>query len=446
MRMSVLTVFSGVILILYPTSAQVFADATENPNYYERGSNPSQHESQVETSKDKTPVVPFVSFTGKVTKNKVRLRQQPNLDSPILKELSHGELTIVEGEVEDFYAVQPPNDSKAYIFRTFVLDNVVEGNRVNVRLEPDTDSPVVAQLNAGTRVEGVISPLNSKWLEIPMPESARFYVAKDYIEKIGDRKLMATIEKRRDEVNRLLNSTYSISQTEMQKSFPEIQLEGVYENFNKLINSYNDFPEQATKAKELLTTIQDNYIQKKIAYLEAKAKNAHEDWNLKNSEMNNQMKTQQQRLSQLEEQLEKEKAAKAANRAASIAQNNKADKIQDGHGNFITNKMIAWQPREQEIYQNWASQNNHRSEEEFYLEQRLKSIAIKGIIEPYTRAINNKPGDYILINRASHLPIAYLYSTQVDLQESAGQEVTLHVISRPNNNFAFPAYFVIGME
>jgi hypothetical protein len=108
--------------------------------------------------------------------------------------------------------------------------------------------------------------------------------------------------------------------------------------------------------------------------------------------------------------------------------------------------MIGWLPREQELYQTWAAQNNNRSEDEFYHEQRQDAISIRGIIEPYTRAINNKPGDYILINRASHLPIAYLYSTQIDLQNSVGHEVSLQAVPRPNNNFAIPAYFVLGIE
>jgi hypothetical protein len=41
------------------------------------------------------------------------------------------------------------------------------------------------------------------------------------------------------------------------------------------------------------------------------------------------------------------------------------------------------------------------------------------------------------------LPIAYLYSTQVDLQGKVGQAVTLQAAPRPNHHFAFPAYFVL---
>src|SRR5271156_3313893 len=51
-----------------------------------------------------TPAPDFLAFTGKVVKNKVRLRHQPNLDSPILKEMNQGDLLVIIGETEDFYA------------------------------------------------------------------------------------------------------------------------------------------------------------------------------------------------------------------------------------------------------------------------------------------------------------------------------------------------------
>jgi hypothetical protein len=60
--------------------------------------------------------------------------------------------------------------------------------------------------------------------------------------------------------------------------------------------------------------------------------------------------------------------------------------------------------------------------------------------------MKNKPGDYMLVSQATHAPIAYLYSTKVDLQHNVGQQVTIYGIKRPNYNFAFPAYFVVIAE
>lgn len=376
---------------------------------------------------------PFHTFTGRVNKNKVRLRQQPNLESPIMKVANQGDLLIVVGENDDFYAVEPPADIKAYIFRTYVLDNVVEGNRINVRLHPDVDAPVIAQLNGGDRVEGTISPQNNKWLEIAVPKAARFYISKDYVENIGGPQMMATIQKRRDDVNLLLNSTTLAGQSEMQKSFPEINLESVYANLNKIATNYTDFPEQVARAKAVLAELQDAYLKKKLSYLEAKAKMTQEDWQEKNSHLTQQMQAQQQRLSQLEQQLQTEKGRKPVMPQMGAVQS----------GSYISNKMSAWLPIEQEVYNNWARENGNRSQEEFYEDQKQNAVVLTGIIEPYSRSVRNKPGDYVLLNQSSHLPIAYLYSTQVNLQDKIGQSVTIQAVPRNNNNFAFPAYFVL---
>lgn len=427
MRKPTTLLLSSLILMAQTPLTQIHAD---DSMYYR---NSPQEDSDVATSQQltETPITPFSSFTGKVIKNKVRLRLQPNLESPILKELAQGDMLIVIGETEDFYAVQPPVGLKSYVFRTYILDNIVEASRVNVRLEPDLDAPVIAQLHSGDRIEGTVSPLNSKWLEIAPPMSARFYVAKDFLENLGDPSVMATIEKQRNEANILLNTTYLASQTEMQKSFPEISLDGIYANLNKIVNNYKSFPEQVSRAKELISSIQDNYLQKKIAYLEAKTKIVQDDWQMKNSQLSEQMKSQQQKMSHLEQQLKKNSGS-----VPYISQAN----------NGLSNKMAAWLPVEQSLYEKWARTNSDRSQEEFYQYQGESAIALKGIIEPYNRVIKNKPGDYILVNQSNHLPIAYLYSTQVNLQDKVGHEVTIHGVSRDNHSFAFPAYFVLMVE
>ena len=187
---------------------------------------------------------PFTPFTGKVTRDKVRMRSQPGLDAPIVKELNKGDLLVILGESDDFYAVQPPTGTKAYIFRTFVLDNTIEGNHVNVRMEPNVDAPIIAQLNSGEHVQGAVSQQNSKWLEILPPSSTRFFVSKDYINNIGDQSLLGTLERRRQEADQLMGAAIAIGQKELQKPFDQINLDIPIQNFNKVIKDYADFPEK----------------------------------------------------------------------------------------------------------------------------------------------------------------------------------------------------------
>ena len=427
MRTPTTLFLSGLILAAHTAPIGTFAD---DSTYYSQSSTDS--DAAVPEIRQEAPAQPFSPFTGKLTKNKVRMRLLPNLDSPIIKELAQGDMLIVIGETEDFYAVQPPAGTKAFVFRTYVLDNQIEASRVNVRLEPDLDAPIIAQMRQGDKVDGTISTINNKWLEITPPPSARFYVAKDYVEKLGDSSMLSMIERKRDEVNMLLSTTYLASQTELQKPFPEINLDGVYANLNRVINEYSAFPEQVARARELISSTQDNYLQKKISYLEAKTKVVQDDWQNKNTQLNEQMKSQQQKLSQLEQQLKKSKGA-----APYIAQN-----AQSG----VSNKMNAWVPVEEALYATWTKDNGNRSQDDFYSDQEKHAVEIRGIIEPYNRVIKNKPGDYILVNQTNHLPIAYLYSTKVNLQDRVGHEVTVHGVVRDNHNFAFPAYFVLEVE
>jgi len=350
---------------------------------------------------------PFKAFTGKVIRNKVRLRLNPTLEGKIVREMNKDDMVIVIGETEDFYSVKAPDDIKAYVFRTFILDNVVEGKHVNVRLEPDLDAPVIGQLNQGETIQGNISPLNSKWYEIPPPENTKFFVCKEYIEKIGDPSLKAAIQKRRDEVNALLDNSYQLSQDELRKPFQEIKLDGAMAGFSKVINHYAEFPAQVSRAKELLTSVQEAYLQKKLNYLESKA--------------------QQQSPSPT---VVEEKTS-ASNYQMPMPSNP---------------RLAAWVPAEEIVYQRWAEANNQASMQDFYNLQKKEAVIIKGVVESYIRNVRNKPGDYILISTASRLPSAYLYSTQIDLQNSIGKEVTLLVVPRPNNNFAHPAYYVLTVE
>ncbi len=109
-----------------------------------------------------------------------------------------------------------------------------------------------------------------------------------------------------------------------------------------------------------------------------------------------------------------------------------------------TDRMKLWEPLEENSYLSWATAHDDRSIDEFYEEQKQNSAVITGIIETYTAPIKRKPGDFIL--RDKDLPVAYLYSTHVNLADLVGKKVTLLASPRNNNNFAFPAYYVLSVE
>lgn len=377
----------------------------------------------------------FEAFTGRITKNKVRMRLQPSFEGLTIRELNKDQLVVVLGDSDDFYAVQPSSDLKAYIFRTYVLDNVIEGTRVNVRLKADLDAPVVTQLNSGDRVEGHIYSQNTKWLEITIPASARFYIAKEYIEKAGDATYLSRMEKRKDEVYRLLNTTKTVSEVEMQKPFHQINLEGIVANYKKIILDYKDFPEAGAKAQEYLTGLQIDYTNRKIAHLEQQSQQSNQ-LEKKNQELATELKEQKSKLSKLEQEMQREK---------NLAVTPNSDTSKKSPSDVPYN-MAAWIPIENALFTTWSNATNNDSPTAFYQKQMDEAITLRGIIDPYNRPVKNKPGDFMLLNEANKLPIAFLYSTQVNLQNFVGHEVTIKVVPRNNSNYAYPAYFVLSIE
>src|SRR5579872_1209909 len=112
----------------------------------------------------------FKPFTGKLIANKVRVRAKPDLDAHVVRQMNKNDLLLVIADEGDFYAIEPLKDTKAYVFRSYILDNVVEANRVNVRLEPHVDAPIICQLQAGDKIQGQVCNLNHKWMEIAPPK------------------------------------------------------------------------------------------------------------------------------------------------------------------------------------------------------------------------------------------------------------------------------------
>ncbi|MGM0439547.1 MAG: SH3 domain-containing protein [Chlamydiota bacterium] len=363
-------------------------------------------------AQDPSPLKPF---TGKIRGDKVRMRLSPFLEGQIYKELNKGDLISVKKLEGDFFAVQPPEGTKAYIFRTYVLDGIVEGSNVNIRLGPDLESPVIAQLSTGDNVSGLISPDNSKWMEIDIPENTYFYVAKEYVDYAGDAHYIARVENRQKEASQALNNAYLLSQSELRKPFEEINFELVESKFSYVIDEYSDYPTEVAKAKKALESTQDAYLHKKLAYLERKA-----------------------------EQTPREEVARDTSALEVVDIKAYDQETITWTSEEVTEKMKVWEPLEEAAYQEWLAKNPNKTKEDFYQEQRVYADIISGNVEPYHEVVKNKPGDYLL--KVNNKPVAYLYSTAIDLQGKVGEYTTLTVAPRSNNNFAFPAYYVLSVE
>ena len=374
------------------------------------------------------------AFTGRITRDRVRLRAAPSLEGSVIRELKKGELLAAVTEEEGFYGVKPPAGTKVYVYRTFILDGVVEGNRVNVRLSPDTESPIVAQLMAGEKVQGRIAPESSKWYEINPPSSTLFYVATDFLENVGDPDYLTRVERRREEAKKIYETARANGQSEMQKNFEHIDYQAAAEGYERVIHQYPEFSELVAKSKEQLTELEAAYLKKKIEFLEMHTKKTKEV-----------VKSEDHAPQSREQTSTSGPHRRGEESTASRSQINKFYEkwLDEKYAREIDARMALWVPVEIALYEEWANDNGQKSIHQYYENQRQHAVALRGIVEPYDRPIRNKPGDYLIVNTVNRKPIAYLYSTQVNLQELIGQEITVEAVLRPNNHFAFPAYFVI---
>jgi hypothetical protein len=376
---------------------------------------------EIKKAKEETTIkeeTAFKPFTGKIRGNKVRVRSGSDLDSPVISQLSKDELILVVGEKNNFYAIRPVGDTKVYVFRTYIIDNIVEADKVNIRLKPDNNSPILGQLkNKDQVLNATPYKKDSKWLEISAPENVCFYISKEYVSLAGDASHFALMKERKEEVSKLLNSAFFITQAECKKPFNEMDTKKAIAQFDAIIKGYSDFPEFVQQAKEGLALLQDNFLQKKIEYLETKANMAPEE----KEEIFKEISSFKSK--------ESEKKLSLSSYFASLN---------------ISSSMQAFSSLEEELYNSWSTFHPNKSPEDFYNEQKASAVKLSGTIAVYDQNIKNKPGDYII--KSDNAPIAYLYSIHVDLSKFVGKKVSVLVSTRPNKNFAFPAYYALSLE
>ncbi|MDE3055540.1 MAG: SH3 domain-containing protein [Verrucomicrobiota bacterium] len=352
-------------------------------------------------------VKPFQSFTGRVIADKVRLRARPDLESKIVKQLGKGDLLLVIGEEGEFYAVRPPKETKGYVFRSYVLEGRVEAERVNVRLEPNLEAPIIGQLQAGDRIKGTVSDAHPKWLEIAAPSGSSFFVAREYVTSAGGPDLAIQHEKRASEVDQLMDEAFRLAEKECEKSYEAMEITRVTDAFQAIISRYSDFPQAVSKAKEALAVLHETHLHKKIAWLE------------------NRMELSQEAKEELLTQCQKEPFSSAHFWSQTI----------------LPKEKELWNALEESLYLSWTAFHTGKEKIDFYKEQAINGTTLNGSFTAYDASIRDCPGEFLFTAKdGSH---AYLYSTQVDLARFTGKQVSLVVSPRPNNHFAFPAYFVL---
>jgi hypothetical protein len=356
--------------------------------------------------KPKPTLVTFKQpFTGSITGSRVRLRLQPSLNSLVIQEFAPSDLVQVVGEIDDFYAILPDASKKGYIFRTYVLDGIIEGSNVNLRFKPDMTSPIILQLQQGDKVQGQLSTENPKWLEVSLPSSVHFYIAKEFVSKEGPLSLYNERRQEKDTLLAQMNSMEEATQKELQKPFSDINLISLKKELESLIaKTKKSMPDLSQRASALLVKIQEDYLQLSVQKKEIL-------------------------IAQVPSETSETVAITESSIESSLPQKE---------------PTVSFFLKEQEkaLVQKKIETKETASQNDLYTKEKTYAIPVKGKLVPFERQLKIKPGDFILIDPITKVPMAYLYSTTVDLMPYAGMNVVIEGADRPNYNFALPAYFV----
>jgi uncharacterized protein YgiM (DUF1202 family) len=355
----------------------------------------------------------FQKFTGKVLGNKVRVRTKADLDSNIITQLNKDDLVLVISDEDDFWAIKPSDKIKLYIFRSYILDNVVEASRVNIRLAPNVEAPIVGQLKAGDKIVGKICDENHKWLEIEPTDNTYFFISKEFVSYAGSPDYYTTMYQRKNQATNLLDQAYTVCQEESKMQFESMSAKSVIALLEKIINEYSEFSNHVYEAKKLLISFRENYLEKKQAYIEEKSLDASQ---IKDDTLFPIVK---------------------------INEPPKSKKIISTTNSKDSNQF--WNVIENSLYESWTAFNNNKNIDDFYKEQNADAISLNGMILHYDHKIQNLPGNFLLKSK-DNITLGFLYSTKFDLSKYNGKNVKVLASPRPNNNFAYPAYFVLDIR
>jgi len=386
-----------IILFSVAMSPSLFSAEQESPLTPESMPNLVAAQETQESAVVETVHKEISPFTGKITGEKVRLRLAPTLDGSILSELNKDDLIVITGEIDEFYTVKPSPSTKAYIYRAYVLDDVVEANNVNIRLEPNNHSPILSQLNQGDRVSGTLCPNNNKWIEISPPESVQFYVSKTYVTNAGDETVYQKTEDRRQKIQRKLTAIKESLQEEMKKPFSTIQIVPIINDLKAITTETQDMRDLAKEAEAMIQTAQEQYVS----------------------------------LSQNKSIVSQKGKSEEGEQIALVEQ-----------PNFYRFASFALEKQERSLVEQAIANGDVSTQEEFYLKECNNAEEMTGQLIPYERTSSTRPGDYMLVDIKTKVPVAYLYSSTIDLKDFIGRNITVVVSLRPNHHYALPAFFV----
>ena len=118
---------------------------------------------------------------GTIKANSLNMRLQPEADSPVIARLPGKSVVDIAGETGEWYRVLLPREIVVHVAAQFVINGKVTRD-VNVRTAPGTEHPSYGLLPAGTAVQVLGYNNRRDWVKIAPPAGLTAFVSKKFVE------------------------------------------------------------------------------------------------------------------------------------------------------------------------------------------------------------------------------------------------------------------------
>lgn len=216
-------------------------------------------------------------YTAEVIAHDVNVRAGSHLNYEIITPLNKGELVLVVGDRRDWKKIKMPEGTLCWISKKYVEDNVVVGNRVNIRSGSGLKFNVLCQLNRDHIVNVKKISGDGEWLGIEPPENAYAWIKRDFIKYKGRPEIYEAYIEKKQNCRRLFAQAEHYKD-ECLKKKEDIPFDMIIYQYEEIIKKYPDFPEAkiAKKRIEQINNLSKLSIETRVAdtptYLTAKGK------------------------------------------------------------------------------------------------------------------------------------------------------------------------------
>ncbi len=189
-------------------------------------------------------------YTAEIVAHDVNVRAGSHLNYEIITQLNKGELVLVVGDRRGWKKIKMPEGALCWVSERYVKDNVVIGNRVNIRAGAGLKFNVLCQLNRDHVVNVKKISDDGQWLGIEPPEHAYAWIKKDFIKYKGKPEVYeAYIEKKQN--CRSLFAQVERYKDECLKKKEDIPFDMIIYQYKEIIKKYPNFPEAKMAEKRI---------------------------------------------------------------------------------------------------------------------------------------------------------------------------------------------------